>query len=151
MRIWFHFQSLAGSCVFKKKKKKNTQHNASPTCYTRRIVGTKSDKKTCHHLHPVRYYHYYWYRTFSEQLVIEFGRFMASSALSIDAVQNHYSDFLEMNHLWTWPRDKKKKKKVSKAFKEILPSLPLSSSLGFFSEKSWLRPTSCKLCRLVVV
>lgn len=85
------------------------EHNTSPTWYSQKITGKKASRKINHYFHPVPY-HYYWHRTFSEQLVIEFGGLMASSTLSIDAVQNHYSDFLEMNHLWTpLPRDKKKK------------------------------------------
>lgn len=131
MRIWFYFQSLAASCVFSFIYLFFTKHTKQchPTLH-KLNCWNKSQ-----HLHPVPNYHHYWYRTFSEQRVIEFGGFMASSALSIDAVQNHYSDFLEMDHLWTWPRDKCKN--GFKAFKEILPSLFRS----FFPEWSWLSPT----------
>lgn len=38
------------------------------------VSHTESLKKIRRHLHPVPYYHVHWYRTFSEQLVIEFGK-----------------------------------------------------------------------------
>lgn len=61
---------------------------------------------------------------FSEQLVMESGELMASSALSTDAVQNHLYHFLEMNHHRTplpWDREN-----WFKSFREdfhIVPSL----------------------------
>lgn len=118
----------------------NSTHNTVPVPHVTHIksLERKPAKKICHHLHPVPYYHHYWYGTFSEQLVIEFGGLMASSALSMDAVQNHYSDFLEMNHLWTWPRDKKKKKNGFKAFKEIPPSLSLPLLVSFQRNRAGL-------------
>lgn len=91
------------------------------------VKQSKDNKEICHHFSLFLYYHYYRYRTYSGQLVIEFGRLMASSALSMDAVRNHYSDFLEMNHLQTALPRVRKKMDGFKAFKEILPSISFFS------------------------
>lgn len=73
---------------------------------------------------------------FCEQSVIEFAGFLASSALSIDAVRNHYSNFLEMNHLSTWPTDKKKKRRGrgggSELLRKFLPHFLCHALLVFF-------------------
>ena len=66
---------------------------------------------------------------------------MASSALSIVAVQSHYLDFLERNHLWTALL-----RLVSKLLREFHPPsnifLSLSPLVSSQSEKKWLQAAS---------
>lgn len=67
-------------------------------------------------------------------LVIEFGGFMASSALCINAVQKHYSDFLEMNHM---NMAKGQKKWIQKLLRKFSPSLFLLLLVSFWRSASF--------------